>query len=124
MAADKKKSSGRPRRRERKSIPRGQAHIQATFNNTIVTLTDPNGNVIAWGSAGGQGFKGSRKSTPYAAQVAADTGATAHSSVHNVFLALPAYASSRELEAPEGAGTLSTVTYATMAHVRREYSNQ
>src|SRR5437667_7713895 len=75
MAADKKKSSGRPRRRERKSIPRGQGHIQATFNNTIVTLTDPNGNVIAWASAGGQGFKGSRKSTPYAAQVAADTAA-------------------------------------------------
>src|SRR5215471_5053735 len=64
MAADKKKPTGKPRRRERKSIPRGQAHIQATFNNTIVTLTDPNGNVIAWGSAGGQGFKGSRKSTP------------------------------------------------------------
>src|SRR5213075_2332144 len=68
MAADKKKSTGKPRRRERKSIPRGQAHIQATFNNTIVTLTDPNGNVISWGSAGGQGFKGSRKSTPYSAQ--------------------------------------------------------
>ncbi|TMD43731.1 MAG: 30S ribosomal protein S11 [Chloroflexi bacterium] len=61
MAADKKKPTGKPRRRERKSIPRGQAHIQATFNNTIVTLTDPNGNVISWGSAGGQGFKGSRK---------------------------------------------------------------
>jgi Ribosomal protein S11 len=57
MAADKKKPSGKPRRRERKSIPRGQAHIQATFNNTIVTLTDPNGNVIAWGSAGGQGSR-------------------------------------------------------------------
>jgi small subunit ribosomal protein S11 len=75
MAADKKKPAGRPRRRERKSIPRGQAHIQATFNNTIVTLTDPNGNVIAWGSAGGQGFKGARKSTPYAAQVAAEAAA-------------------------------------------------
>ena len=52
-----------------------QAHVQATFNNTIVTLTDPNGNVIAWSSAGGQGFKGSRKSTPYAAQVAAEAAA-------------------------------------------------
>ena len=52
--ADKKKTTGKPRRRERKSIPRGQAHIQATFNNTIVTLTDPNGNTISWGSAGGQ----------------------------------------------------------------------
>src|SRR5205807_10575005 len=75
MAADKKKPTGKPRRRERKSIPRGQAHIQATFNNTIVTLTDPNGNVISWGSAGGQGFKGSRKSTPYAAQVTAESAA-------------------------------------------------
>src|SRR5881628_312016 len=51
-AGDKKKSTGKVRRRERKSIPRGQAHIQATFNNTIVTLTDPNGNVISWGRAG------------------------------------------------------------------------
>lgn len=76
MAPDKKKTTtARPRRRERKSVPRGQAHIQATFNNTIVTLTDPNGNVISWGSAGSQGFKGSRKSTPYAAGVAAETAA-------------------------------------------------
>src|SRR5579884_30938 len=75
--AEKKKAAvaAKVRRRERKSIPRGQAHIQATFNNTIVTLTDPNGNVISWGSAGGQGFKGSRKSTPYAAQVTAETAA-------------------------------------------------
>src|SRR6266852_1466014 len=75
MAPEKKKTTGKPKRRERKSIPRGQAHIQATFNNTIVTLTDPNGNVISWGSAGGQGFKGSRKSTPYAAQVTAESAA-------------------------------------------------
>src|SRR4030088_1070535 len=74
-AGDKKKPTGKPRRRERKSIPRGQAHIQATFNNTIVTLTDPNGNVISWGSAGGQGFKGSRKSTPFAAQTTAEATA-------------------------------------------------
>jgi small subunit ribosomal protein S11 len=74
--ADKKKTPvGRVRRRERKSVPRGQAHIQATFNNTIVTLTDPNGNVLSWGSAGAQGFKGSRKSTPYAAQVTAESAA-------------------------------------------------
>ncbi len=71
--ADKKKPASKVRRRERKSVPRGQAHIQATFNNTIVTLTDPNGNVLSWGSAGGQGFKGSRKSTPYAAQVTAES---------------------------------------------------
>jgi small subunit ribosomal protein S11 len=71
-----KKRTGRARRgRERKSIPRGQAHIQSTFNNTIVTITDPNGNVLTWGSAGASGFKGSRKSTPYAAQVTAEGAA-------------------------------------------------
>ncbi len=59
------------RRRERKSIPSGRAYIQSTFNNTLVTLTDPQGNVIAWGSSGTAGFKGSRKGTPYAAQLAA-----------------------------------------------------
>ena len=59
------------RRRERKSIPAGRAYIQSTFNNTIITLTDPQGNVIAWGSSGTAGFKGSRKGTPYAAQLAA-----------------------------------------------------
>ena len=70
-----KKGRGRTRRRERKSIPVGRAYIQSTFNNTIITLTDPNGNVIAWASAGTAGFKGSRKSTPYAAQIAADRAA-------------------------------------------------
>lgn len=58
-------------RRERKNVPYGQAHVQSNFNNTIVTLTDQNGNAIAWASAGTSGFKGSRKSTPYAAQLAA-----------------------------------------------------
>jgi len=61
----------RARKRERKSIPVGRAYIQSTFNNTIVTLTDTQGNVIAWGSSGTAGFKGSRKGTPYAAQLAA-----------------------------------------------------
>lgn len=71
-----KKKTAKPRRgRERKSVPRGQAHIQSTFNNTMVTITDPNGNVISWGSAGASGFKGSRKSTPYAAQVTAEGAA-------------------------------------------------
>ncbi len=65
------KKRARARRRERKSIPSGRAYIQSTFNNTIVTLTDPEGNVIAWGSSGTAGFKGSRKGTPYAAQLAA-----------------------------------------------------
>jgi len=59
------------KRRERKSIPVGRAYIQSTFNNTIVTITDPQGNVISWGSSGTAGFKGSRKGTPYAAQLAA-----------------------------------------------------
>jgi len=66
---EKKKT--RPRKRERKAIPTGRAYIQATFNNIIVTLTDPHGNVISWGSSGTAGFKGSRKGTPYAAQLAA-----------------------------------------------------
>jgi small subunit ribosomal protein S11 len=65
----------RGRRRERKIVPRGQAHVHATFNNTLVTITDMNGNPIAWGSAGAAGFKGSRKSTPYAAQMSAETAA-------------------------------------------------
>ena len=65
----------RGRRRVRKNIPIGQAHIKTSFNNTIVSLTDREGNVIAWESAGGAGFKGSRKSTPFAAQVTADAAA-------------------------------------------------
>ena len=65
------KKQSKARRRERKSIPAGRAYIQSTFNNTTVTLTDPEGNVIAWGSSGTAGFKGSRKGTPYAAQMAA-----------------------------------------------------
>ena len=68
-APEKKRTRGR--KRERKSIPSGKAYIHSTFNNTIVTLTDPEGNVIAWGSSGTAGFKGSRKGTPYAAQLAA-----------------------------------------------------
>jgi len=60
----------------KKNISTGIAYVQATFNNTIVTITDDNGNVIAWSSAGAKGFKGSRKSTPYAAQITADTAAT------------------------------------------------
>ena len=62
----------RTRRREKKNISSGVAHVNATFNNTLVTITDAQGNAIAWSSAGSQGFRGSRKSTPYAAQVAAE----------------------------------------------------
>ena len=71
----KKKKVVRTRRRERKNIAVGHAHVLSTFNNTLVSLTDPSGNVIAWGSAGAQGFKGSRKSTPYAAALSADGAA-------------------------------------------------
>jgi small subunit ribosomal protein S11 len=63
------------KKKEKRNIPRGVAHIQSTFNNTIVTITDPDGNVVAWSSAGTQGFKGSRKSTPFAAQLAAEDAA-------------------------------------------------
>jgi small subunit ribosomal protein S11 len=69
------KKRTRTRRRERKSVPAGRAYIQSSFNNTTVTLTDPAGNVIAWGSSGTAGFKGSRKGTPYAAQLAAQDAA-------------------------------------------------
>jgi len=62
----------RGKKKVKKNIPHGVAHIQATFNNTIITITDPQGNTIAWSSAGSQGFKGSRKSTPFAAQIAAE----------------------------------------------------
>jgi small subunit ribosomal protein S11 len=60
------------KKKERKNISNGVAHIQATFNNTIITITDPVGNVVAWSTAGAKGFKGSRKSTPFAAQIAAE----------------------------------------------------
>ncbi len=66
------KDKTKVRRRERKNITAGVAHVSATFNNTMITITDAQGNAIAWSSAGGMGFKGSRKSTPYAAQMAAE----------------------------------------------------
>ena len=66
------KEATRVRRRERKNIVSGVAHVNASFNNTMITITDAQGNTIAWSSAGTMGFKGSRKSTPYAAQVAAE----------------------------------------------------
>ncbi|MEE8470927.1 MAG: 30S ribosomal protein S11 [Dehalococcoidia bacterium] len=70
-----KRKPSRLKKRERKAIPRGRAYIQSTFNNTIITITDPQGNVIAWGSSGTVGFKGSRKGTAYAAQRAAEGAA-------------------------------------------------
>lgn len=71
MSSDKAGSAVRTKRRERKNIPVGFVYVNATFNNTMITVTDVQGNVVAWSSAGCHGFKGSRKSTPYAAQVAA-----------------------------------------------------
>ena len=71
------KKVARPKRRERKNIEHGIAHIRSSFNNTIVTITDTKGNALSWASAGGLGFRGSRKSTPFAAQMAAETAAKA-----------------------------------------------
>ena len=77
MAAAKVAKKATRKRRERKNIERGAVHIRSSFNNTIVTITDIAGNVISWASAGGLGFRGSRKSTPFAAQVAAETASKA-----------------------------------------------
>ena len=112
--AEKKQASprtaraARGRRRERKMVPRGQAHVQASFNNTIVTLTDPTGNVLSWGSAGAAGFKGSRKSTPYAAQITAD-GAAKRAMEHglrhvDVFVKGPGSGREAAIRALQGAG--------------------
>jgi len=71
MARPQRRRDRRSSRREKKNVPHGQVHIHATFNNTIITITDLQGNTLCWGSAGSAGFKGSRKSTPFAAQLAA-----------------------------------------------------
>jgi small subunit ribosomal protein S11 len=76
MAKAAKKEKKAPKRKEKRVVPHGVAHIQATFNNTIVTLTDPEGGVVGWSSAGKVGFKGSRKGTPFAAQMAAQNAST------------------------------------------------
>jgi small subunit ribosomal protein S11 len=75
--AKAKPGGRRPRKRDRKNVSTGVVHIKSSFNNTIVTITDPQGNVISWASSGAVGFKGSRKSTPYAAQQAAERAANA-----------------------------------------------
>jgi small subunit ribosomal protein S11 len=74
-AAKTTSAAKKPRRKEKKNVPTGQAHIRSTFNNTIITITDPTGAVISWSSSGDVGFKGSRKSTPFAAQLAAENAA-------------------------------------------------
>ena len=83
MASNKNAAKKVTKKRVKKNVEHGQAHIQASFNNTIVTLTDSEGNALSWASAGGLGFRGSRKSTPYAAQVAAET-ATRAALVHGL----------------------------------------
>ena len=75
MAAKTTRKGVRGKRRERKNIERGQAHIRSSFNNTIVTITDTQGNAVSWASAGGLGFRGAKKSTPYAAQTTCETAA-------------------------------------------------
>ena len=96
------------RRREKKNIERGAAHIKSTFNNTIVTITDVAGNAISWASAGGLGFKGSRKSTPYAAQMAAEAaakGAVEHGMrTVEVFVKGPGYGRESAIRALQTAG--------------------
>ena len=77
MAKNDSAAKRAARRRNRKNVEKGQAHIQSTFNKTIVTMTDTAGNALSWASAGGLGFRGSRKNTPYAAQMAAETAARA-----------------------------------------------
>ena len=96
------------KRRERKNVDRGAAHIRSTFNNTIITITDVAGNAISWASAGGLGFKGSRKSTPYAAQMAAEAaakGAVEHGMrTVEVFVKGPGYGRESAIRALQTAG--------------------
>lgn len=103
---------GRSRRRERKFIPQGRAYIQSTFNNTLVTLTDPQGNVVAWASAGTSGFKGSRKGTAFAAQRAAEIAARKGSDHGmrevDVFIKGPGSGREAAVRSLQGAGMIVT----------------
>jgi small subunit ribosomal protein S11 len=109
MAGPKKP---RAKRRERKIIPAGRAYIQSTFNNTIVTITDPEGNVLAWGSSGTVGFKGSRKGTPYAAQLAAQDAVKKSQNYGirqvDVFVKGPGSGREAAIRALQGAGLMVT----------------
>ncbi len=114
----RKGAPARIRRRERKNIPSGQAHIHSTFNNTIVTITDPTGKVVCWGSGGSAGFKGSRKSTPYAAQLSAD--AAGRKAIENgmrqieVFVKGPGAGRESAIRALQAAGlSISSITDVT-----------
>ena len=99
-----KKGKTRARRREKKSIPKGRVYIQSTFNNTQITLTDPAGNAIAWSSGGAAGFKGSRKSTPYAAQQAARKAMEHGMQQVDVFVKGPGSGREAAIRALQGAG--------------------
>ena len=101
-----KATTARPRRRERKNITSGVAHVNASFNNTMITITDAQGNSIAWASSGSSGFKGSRKSTPYAAQIAADSAArkAMEHGVKTLEVEVKGPGSGREVRAPGIAG--------------------
>ena len=98
MAKPKPGAARRPRKRERKNVTHGVAHIKSSFNNTIISFTDQSGNVISWASAGNVGFKGSRKSTPYAAQTAAEAAArrAMEHGVHKVDVQVKGPGSGRE----------------------------
>jgi small subunit ribosomal protein S11 len=115
--ADRRRAT-RVKKRERKQIPRGCAYIQSTFNNTMVTSTDPDGNAISWGSAGTAGFKGSRKSTPYAAGLAAE-GAARRAMEHGlrlveVFVKGPGSGREAAIRSLQAAGlTVSAITDVT-----------
>ena len=112
---EKDKSKAKPvriKKKEKKAIPRGRAYIQSTFNNTLITLTDPTGNVISWGSSGTAGFKGSRKGTPYAAQLAGEQAA--HKAVEHgmkqveVFVKGPGSGREAAIRALQAAGLIIT----------------
>jgi small subunit ribosomal protein S11 len=116
--AGRRGAAARPRRRERKSIPVGHAHIHSTFNNTIVTITDMTGKVVCWASGGSAGFKGSRKSTPYAAQLSADTAArkAIENGMHqvDVFVKGPGAGRESAIRALQAAGlTVTSITDVT-----------
>lgn len=111
MARPQRRRDRRTVKRERKNVPSGQVHIQASFNNTIVTITDTLGNTLCWASSGSAGFKGSRKSTPFAAQLAAQSAANAARSDFNmrevdVFVKGPGPGRESSIRSLQGAGLI------------------
>lgn len=119
MARPQRRRDRRTSRRERKHVPKGEVHIHASFNNTIVTVTDLNGNTLAWASSGSVGFKGSRKSTPFAAQLAAQNVANAarndfNMQEVNVFVKGPGPGRESSIRSLQAAGlTVTSITDVT-----------